>query len=36
MSGPGAERRVPGWVLLLVVALFVGAVALVIVLGKTR
>ncbi len=36
MSDAGRERRVPGWALLLFVALFVGAVAVVIVLGKTR
>lgn len=36
MSDAGRERRVPGWTLLLFVALCVGAVAVVIVLGKTR
>ncbi|MGE3172309.1 MAG: hypothetical protein AB7O97_06755 [Planctomycetota bacterium] len=30
------ERRVPGWVVLLAIALFVGLVAVVIVLGKNR
>lgn len=36
MSANGEERRVPGWILLVVIALVVGAVAVVIVLGKTR
>lgn len=30
---PGAPRRVPGWILLLLIAAFVGLVGLVIVLS---
>lgn len=36
MSGPVEERRLPGWLVLLVIAVFVAIVGLVIVYGPRR
>ncbi len=36
MTGPGEAKRVPGWLLLVVITAFVGLVGLVIVLSPRR